>query len=70
MKLSEYAKQHNIHYRTALNWFKAGKIKNAVQDKNTRTIEIQDADETWKDELIKLQKEKIEQLEAQLRNQK
>lgn len=29
MKLSEYAKKHNIQYRSAWNRFKAGKIPNA-----------------------------------------
>lgn len=30
MKLSEYAKKHNIQYRSAWNRFKAGKIPNAI----------------------------------------
>lgn len=32
IKLSEYAKQNSITYRTAWNRFKAGKIKNAYKD--------------------------------------
>lgn len=32
IKLSEYAKQHSIVYRTAWNRFKAGKIPNAFKD--------------------------------------
>lgn len=31
MKLSEYAKQQGIHYRTALSWFHSGLIPNARQ---------------------------------------
>lgn len=41
MKLSEYAKQKNVHYRTALRWFKEGKIPNARQ-LPTGTIVIED----------------------------
>ncbi|MFW5800134.1 MAG: IS607 family transposase, partial [Spirochaetota bacterium] len=33
MKLSDYAKQHSITYRTAWNRFKKGKIPNAYKDK-------------------------------------
>lgn len=33
MKLSDYAKQHSITYRTAWNRFKQGKIKNAFKDR-------------------------------------
>jgi len=32
IKLSEYAKLHSVTYRTAWNWYKAGKIKNAFKD--------------------------------------
>ena len=32
VKLSEYAKLHSVTYRTAWNWYKAGKIKNAFKD--------------------------------------
>jgi len=32
MKLSDYAKEHSVTYRTAWNRFKAGKIPNAVMD--------------------------------------
>jgi predicted site-specific integrase-resolvase len=31
-KLSDYAKNHNITYRTAWNRYKAGKIKNCIID--------------------------------------
>lgn len=39
MKLRDYAKLHEVTYRTAWNRFKAGKIKNAIQTE-TGTIEI------------------------------
>ena len=32
VKLSEYAKLHSVTYRTAWNWYKAGKIKKAFKD--------------------------------------
>lgn len=67
MRLSEYAKKMNITYRTAWSWYKSGKIKNAYQ---TESGTIMVEDETDKDIIIRLQKEKIEQLEAQLRNHK
>lgn len=41
MKLSDYAKQHSITYRTAWNRFKQGKIANAYKDE-TGTIVIDD----------------------------
>lgn len=31
IKLSRWAKQHGICYQTAFNWFKAGKLENAIQ---------------------------------------
>lgn len=31
IKLSQYAKQSGVHYNTAMNRFKAGKIKGAIQ---------------------------------------
>lgn len=31
MKLSKYAKQKGVHYKTAYNWFKAGQIPGAYQ---------------------------------------
>jgi predicted site-specific integrase-resolvase len=34
MKLSQYAKQNDICYRTAWNRYKAGKINGAYQDEN------------------------------------
>lgn len=41
MKLSEYAKQNSVTYRTAWNWYKAGKIPNARQ-LQTGTVVIDD----------------------------
>jgi putative resolvase len=38
MKLSEYAKLHNVTYRTAWEWFRTGKIKNAVKDEHNNII--------------------------------
>jgi len=32
IKLSEYAKLHSVTYRTAWNWYKAGKTRNAFKD--------------------------------------
>jgi len=32
IKLSEYAKLHSVTYRTAWNWYKAGKIRDAFKD--------------------------------------
>lgn len=31
IKLSQYAKMMGVTYRTAWNWFKAGKIEGAIQ---------------------------------------
>lgn len=38
MKLSEYAKQHNIKYKAAWNRFHAGKIPNAYLDELGRIV--------------------------------
>ena len=38
MKLSEYAKQVGVHYRTAYRWFHAGKIKGYQMDTGTIII--------------------------------
>mgnify|MGYP001578355659 FL=1 len=35
MKLSDYAKQQGVHYRTALRWFHAGKLKGRQLDTGT-----------------------------------
>jgi putative resolvase len=43
MKLSDYARQVGVHYRTAWRWFKAGKIKGYQMD--TGTIIITEDDE-------------------------
>ncbi len=51
MKLSQYAKQQGISYRTALRWFKAGMIKGYQAPSGTRTITI--------DEQLPLQTQKV-----------
>lgn len=66
MNLSEYARKYNICYRTAWRRFHAGKIPNATQDSKTGTITIED-DKT-KDELIELQRYRIQDLEQKLNN--
>jgi len=38
IKLSTYAKEHGIKYRTAHRWFHMGKILNAYQDPDTKSI--------------------------------
>lgn len=38
MKLSDYAKQHGIQYRTAWNRFKAGKIPGAYMDNTNHVV--------------------------------
>jgi predicted site-specific integrase-resolvase len=38
MKLSDYAKQKGVHYRTAYRWFKAGKIPGYQMDTGTIII--------------------------------
>jgi putative resolvase len=47
-KLSQYAKEHNVCYRTAWNWFRNGQIPNARQlPSSTIIVEINDEpDET------------------------
>lgn len=49
MKLSEYAKQNSVTYRTAWNWYKAGKIPNARQ-LQTGTVVIDDTSNINTDE--------------------
>lgn len=44
MKLSNWAKKQGISYRTAYNWFKTGRIPNAVQY-DTGTILVNEFDE-------------------------
>jgi hypothetical protein len=66
MKLSEYAKQHNITYDGAYRRFVQGQIPNAYKT-DSGAIFIKEEDLSWKDELIKLQKEKIEMLESKLK---
>jgi hypothetical protein len=64
MRLSDYATLNNICYRTAYNRFKRGLIKNAFQDPKTGTIWI--SENTDKDIIIQLLKEKIETLEKEI----
>lgn len=42
IKLSEYAKQHSIVYKTAWNRYKRGKIPNAFEDNGSILIEIKE----------------------------
>lgn len=42
MKLSDYARQQGIHYRTALRWFHAGKIHGRQVDTGTILIDKED----------------------------
>ena len=42
MKLSEWAKEKNICYRTAWNWLKDGKIKNYEIDENRRVYVVEE----------------------------
>jgi predicted site-specific integrase-resolvase len=44
MKLSQYAKQQGIRYRTALRWFRAGTIKG--YQATTGTIIVTEGDTT------------------------
>jgi len=62
MKLSEYATKQGIAYKTAHLHFKKGLIKNAYQTESG-AIFVKEEDETWKDDLIALQKARIQQLE-------
>jgi predicted site-specific integrase-resolvase len=45
MKLSDYAKQQGVHYRTAWRWFHAGKLKGRQLDTGTILID-EDEDES------------------------
>ena len=56
IKLSQWAKKQGIHYNTALKWFKAGKIPNAVQ-LNTRSIMV--ADDEVNESVIEKELKKI-----------
>lgn len=38
IKLSKYAKEHGVTYRTAHRWFRSGKIANAYQNPQTKSI--------------------------------
>jgi len=38
MKLSEYAKQHNVTYKTAHRWWKAGKLDAFQLDTGTIVV--------------------------------
>ena len=50
MKLSHYAKQQGIHYRTALRWFHAGKLKGRQLD--TGTILVDETPEETKTQKV------------------
>lgn len=39
-RLSSYAKRHGVQYRTAWNWYKQGKIPNAINKNNNILIPI------------------------------
>ena len=52
MKLSEWAKEQNICYRTAWNWLKEGKIKNYEIDDNRRVYVIKEEDNTSTDVFV------------------
>lgn len=42
MKLSQWAKQKNIHYNTALKWHKAGKIPNSYELNGSIMVDEED----------------------------
>jgi putative resolvase len=42
MKLTQWAKQNHIHYRTALNWFHAGQLPVPARQLETGTIWVDD----------------------------
>ena len=56
MKLSDYAKQQGVHYRTALRWFHDGKLTGRQLDTGTILVddeqEFQRLDGIADDELI------------------
>lgn len=64
MKLSEYAKKKGISYKTAYLHFTKGLIKDAYQSESG-AIFVKEEDTSWKDELITLQREKINRLEEE-----
>lgn len=64
MKLSEYAEKNSVTYRTAWNWFKAGKIPHARKSDSGGIVV--DENEGTREELIKLQRGRIEALEKEL----
>jgi predicted site-specific integrase-resolvase len=59
MKLSKYAKELGIDYRTAWNWFKAGKIDGAYQT-STGTVIVPDVRDEQNEEYIKTKRVKKE----------
>jgi hypothetical protein len=67
MKLREYTKKEGISYDGAYRRFMKGQIPNAYQT-DTGSVFIEEEDLSWKDDLIKLQKEKIEMLESRLKD--
>ena len=40
IKLSKYAQEHGVTYKTAHRWFKAGKIPNSYQNPDTKSIYV------------------------------
>lgn len=42
IKLSEWAKQNGVHYRTAYNWFKKGKFPGKAIQLPSGTILVED----------------------------
>jgi len=68
MKLSEYAIRNSISYKTAWNHFKSGKIPGARQ-LPTGTVVVDELDNS-KDEIIALQKARIQQLEETIEKMK
>ena len=45
-RLKEYAARHGIHYRTAWNWYKAGKIPGAEQVNGIILVPLEEVDST------------------------
>ena len=52
MKLSEYAKRHDIQYRAAWNRYKAGRIPGAYQDEMGAIIVPDDTKASERDAVI------------------
>lgn len=65
MKLSQWAKKQGIHYNTALKWFKAGKIPNAVQA-DTGTIIVNDLDDNNIEQYLKNIVKLLEEIKSKM----